>query len=727
LTQTLSAPVAAALSSRGAYFSNAEPSPNPVLFPDTTITPQVAVLKNSWDSAHLPAVPAGKTNFLLTTNSLFTSFTALADETSSNPTLSWEYFDGNAWWTIPGLDDNTANLLYTGTVTFCVPPNLQQTDVAGRKSYWIRARLIGGDYGQETITVHTTITSTTDSTQTIDRSQDSINPPVLVGVNVSYSVCCATKPDYLLSFDGGNWQDQTAANLAGAEIDLFLPLSASIQSAGSATSKDDASSGPAIFLGFDGPVTGGPINILFLVDDQDFSDAYPLHVDMLLESGFVGVTPEDGTRGLGETGILSVFLPNLPQVTLFGSTLRWLRLLPSVSATASWTPVINGAYLNAAYALASQTQTDEPLGSSDGSPNQTVTVARPPVLEKSLEIRVLEPLLEEDIAALLLDDPNSSVLTKLDPTAPDPPPNTPLPSWVLWSQIDILEAAQKGQRCYALDADSGTITFGDGIHGAIPPVGTDSIVARIYKVGGGSAANLVKAWSDINLISPISAVSQVVAPVDAAGGSDPQTADEIIRVAPALEYMRDRALTLRDFEMLAVMSSRDIAQARALSSGGKVQIVAVTRGQNLTPTEAQSRALIAYLTQRCPPSLAAPGVISILAPRLVRVLLTLELDVPSIDVSGQVAQDTIQAIQNLFDPATGGFDQQGWSLGVLHNETDIAAALDDITDLLAIDSLALTNSVNDVPVPTAQPNDLPVVAAADIQFTFQVTEVEVGA
>ncbi len=46
---------------------------------------------------------------------------------------------------------------------------------------------------------------------------------------------------------------------------------------------------------------------------------------------------------------------------------------------------------------------------------------------------------------------------------------------------------------------------------------------------------------------------------------------------------------------------------------------------------------------------------------------------------------------------------------------------------LAINSLNLTNSYNNTAIQTALPNDLPIVAAADIQFTFQVTEVEVGA
>ena len=102
--------------------------------------------------------------------------------------------------------------------------------------------------------------------------------------------------------------------------------------------------------------------------------------------------------------------------------------------------------------------------------------------------------------------------------------------------------------------------------------------------------------------------------------------------------------------------------------------------------------------------------------------------VSSIELSGGVALAATQAITGLFDPATGGFDNQGWPLGILPTETDIAAVLADIPNLLDIDDpLTLTLTASGVAVTTALPQDLPVADPGDIQIDFQVTAVEVGA
>lgn len=735
ITQNLAVDFDSAVKSTGANFQGGQPAPNPLLFLDPNASPATYVLHEPWTSSPTQAMTAGGMAFSLIKNGIFGSFVVLGGSVAANPALSWEYFDGSAWSKIPRVNDATSNLLTTGTVSFCVPTGLQQTDVAGKKDYWIRARLVGGDYGQETVTVTTVPGPGGSSTQTFTRSQNGIDPPLIGAVNLTYSMCCATNPDFVLTSDSGTLIDQTSVNnSASAQIQLFLPLSTSIQAAASDILAADASSGPAIFLGFDGPVQGGPINILFLVKNQDLGGAYPLRVDVLRETGFVPITPEDGTRGLGESGILSVYLPDLPPITtLFGSSLRWLRLRPSklLPDATSWTPVIYNAYVNAVYASASETQTMEHLGSSDGSPSQQVTVARPPVLEGSLEIRVLEPLDDDEVAALRAIDSNNVLTTLDDPSQPSsvttPPPGTPAPSWVLWTEVEVIEEATKTQRAYTLDNDSGQITFGDGNHGMIPPIGQNSIVAVVYKRGGGSAANSVTSWTSINLISPLQGISQVVAPDDAAGGSDPETPDEILRLAPALESMRDRALTLRDFEVLAVQSSRDIAQARALSSGAGIRLVVAARGSSPTPTQAQWRAVLTYLTARCSPSLAAPNVITQVPPRLVQVQVTLSLDIEDVSLSGGVDLAATSAILALFDPATGGFDAQGWPLGVLPTETDIAGALADVPNLLAIEALTLGLTVAGVTVQTARPEDLPVVDAGNIQIEFQVTTVEVSA
>jgi hypothetical protein len=720
LTATQAAQVAAS----GAYFIGGRPAPNFMAFQDGAGPAFSVVLQSSWTTVPTSVSKSGSQFFALITNSVFSQLVVLAVDKTGNPSLSWEYFDGQAWRTIPGLTDLTSNLRSSGIVSFCVPPGLQSSAVAGQNSFWIRARLVGGDYGQETVIITTTPLPGGGTTQTVTRSLNGISPPVLVAVNLSYSLCCPATPDYVITSDGGEMRDQTLANRAGnAQVVLFTPLAGSIQGASASSTTDSGKDDRAIYLGFDGDISGGPIKVLFFVEEQNFGDnVFPLQVDVLRETGFEHLVPGDNTRGLGETGILSIDLASPPPSTsLFGAgPLRWLRLRPSArfGNSASWTPRIRLAYLNGVFARASQTQSLERLGSSDGSPHQLVTLARPPVLAGSLELRVREPLEDQDIQALKKADP-LNVLENLSNGQPGP--------WVLWKEINVLEEAGKGDRSYALNSDTGDISFGDGIHGAIPPIGTDSIVAVTYKHGGGAAANRIARWSDVNLISPLQGVQRVIAPDDAAGGSDPQTAAEVVRFAPANQFIRDRALSLPDFETLAIESSRDIVQARALPSPGGIRLIALTRQASRVPTQAQWRALVSYLGERSSPGLAAPKAIIPVPPRLVSIRMELMLSIRSIEFSGSVDQEATNRIVNLLDPATGGLDQQGWSLGAFPTETDIAATLIGTPNLEAVESVTITTSFNGVPFATARPEDLPVASAEDIKIKFEIVDVEVGA
>jgi len=711
------------LAAGGAYFQGGVLAANRLLLQAGTSPKLSAVLQSPWST--VPTLTAAG-DFTLVTNGIFDQLVVLTNNKTTNPSLSWEYFDGQAWRIIPGLNDATSSLRSTGVVSFCVPAGLQATAVAGQNSFWIRARLVGGDYGQETVTVHTVPDPPPAGAtkQTVERDLSSVSPPVLVSVNLSYFLCCAANPDFVITSDGGETRDQTAANTAGtAQVALFPLLADSIRQASSSTTVDDGSADRAVYLGFDGELSGGPIQVLFFLEDQDFGDdAFPLRVDVLRETGFERIVPEDGTRALAETGVLSFFLTSPPPPTsLFGSSapLRWLRLRPSARLTdpASWKPQIHLAFVNGAFARASETQSLERLGSSDGSPKQTVTLARPPVLQGTLELRVLEPLEDEDIQSLRATDPNS-VLDNLPTGQPGP--------WVLWTERDVLEEAGKDDRCYSMNSDTGEIDFGDGIHGRIPPIGTDCIVAITYKRGGGAAANNITAWSSINLISPVQGVQLVVAPDDAAGGSDPQSADAIIRLAPSNQFIRDRALSVRDFETLAVESSPDIVQARAFSSAGGVRLIAVTRAQSRTPTQAQWRALLSYLTDRSSPWLAAPNAITPVDPRLVQLKIAITLAVRSIEFSGGIDLEATNRIVNLLDPMTGGLDSQGWPLGALPTEADVAAILIDTPNLEALESVTITAS-DGTAVETARPEDLPVVSAENISVQFEIADVEVGA
>jgi hypothetical protein len=167
-----------------------------------------------------------------------------------------------------------------------------------------------------------------------------------------------------------------------------------------------------------------------LAEERSHEGFAPLTVEALSRERFEPLTVKDTTRALGESGILSMSFPMKPGPRdLFGRSLTWLRLHPSHSdPNGKWQPVIRGAFLNAAWANATETLTREPLGSSDGRPGLTVNVVRPPLLADTLELRVREPLDEEERQALIdADQPIDADHAIIKSGLPDLPGD-----WVLW-------------------------------------------------------------------------------------------------------------------------------------------------------------------------------------------------------------------------------------------------------------------------------------------------------
>ena len=251
---------------------------------------------------------------------------------------------------------------------------------------------------------------------------------------------------------------------------------------------------------------------------------------------------------------------------------------------------------------------------------------------------------------------------------------------VRWARADTI-AAGPTDRVYDLDAATGEVSFGNGAHGRIPPVGRDNIAAERYQAGGGAAANLVGAWSQLNLITPVQGIESTIAPEGAAGGADPQDAAAVLRFSPAQLAMRERAVTLRDFEQLAMESSARVAQARAFTSGRGVLVVAAMTGRDPLPSNSERREMRRTLLAAASPGLAVSGALTVEAPVPVAVAICVAATVPDLAVGAQVVDIVIESLQALLDPATGGIDGLGWRLGEMLAETDVAARLRDVRDL----------------------------------------------
>lgn len=662
------------------------------------------------------APPAGTATFIV--DGGVPGWSRAMGDTSSNPALSWEYWNGTGWWRLATIEETTSHLRNSGHVMFSVPDDLRESDWAGKKNYWIRARLIGGDYGKEKVELDSTVSGST-TKQVVTRTNDGIQPPYALNAWVLYDVEAAAWPQHVLTRDSATWRDQSDANRTpNAQVEVFAPLGFTLGRLSPRSARR------ALFLGFDATLAGQPVNVLLLADREADHDAFaPLQVEALVGDRFEPVVSQDASRGLGESGVLSLtFAVPATRAELFGETLSWLRVSPAGSAdAAAWKPALRGAYLNAVWASATETLTRELLGSSEGAPELEFQLARPPLLHDSLDLRVREPLGEEEREAL--DAAGVTPVTE----------DANLPGlWVRWRRVvDPLDEGPR-ERVYALDEETGTVRFGDGRHGMIPPVGRDSIVAFSYQrtqdaaPGADVPANTLASRTALNLVTPVEGVEAVIAADHAAGGAPPEVPERVLRFGAARLRHRGRAITARDLEDLALGSSPRIAQARALLEGTGIRLVLVMRGADPSPDAGRRREVRRLLLESSMPGLAARGALQVAAPRLRRLRISLKLRVASLADSGGVGDGAVARLREWFDAAQGGPNGDGWPLGAAPQEDDVALALARIPGLdgiaaIGFEEIAADGSARPWTAPV-RPGDLVVLGADPVRLEFEAQE-----
>ncbi len=227
-------------------------------------------------------------------------------------------------------------------------------------------------------------------------------------------------------------------------------------------------------------------------------------------------------------------------------------------------------------------------------------------------------------------------------------------------------ATSKDDRVFVVDAVDGTLTFGNGIRGRILPIGTFNVTVASYHVIPGASGNV--AAGEIALSEGFADVVDVINLLPAVGGRDAETVDEIVRRAPSVLTSRDRAVTRKDFEVIATEASPEVARAAVVGSVGadggiEVVILPRKRAHEALPDPFLSAGLLDhvqhYVQRRC---------LVNVRPK-VRLATFQAVDV-SLDVRLRAHADVVAAreaaqawVRTFLDPWGGGLDGEGWPFG----------------------------------------------------------------
>lgn len=605
------------------------------------------------------------------------------NEAALTPTLSWEYWNNKGWVVLKGLKDETANLLKDGQITFDLPEDIEETEIiAGQKSYWIRARIVGGDYGKECFTLTSDMSQQRVGTkeQKLISTKDTIRPPIVNRLTITYAVETKKYPQQCMTYNNLEYLDQTdACKEKDKHFSPFVQLE----------DKDRT-----LYLGFENSFKGGPVKVFFAAKELPFTEAKKPKVEWSYraKNDWGELSYLDATEGLIKADILELQGPSDFSVfSRFGDSLYWIKG-SLIKGEYEESPLLDGIYPNTAWAIQAETVKDEFLGSSDGEPNQTFSFLKFPVL-KGEEIRVREILFEEEKQKIVESLGEDAIHKEKDETG------KVTETWVLWKEVPDFFDSKPTDRHYTLDRATGELQFGDLINGMIPPAGDDNIMAFSYQAGGGAPGN-VKAGEIKTLKSAVAGVDKVSNPVAADGGADTATVDQMLEIGPAKISHRNRAVTAEDFEWLAKEASRKVVKVRCLPNTNNkkhtevgwvtVIIVPDSPEEQPKPSLELKRKVRKYLEACCANTLTSVEHIYVDGPSYVEIGVSVDVFVTSIDVVSEVERDVRKKLNAFFHPLTGGPEGKGWDFGRDVAASDIYVLLEDIEGVDHVENLTFT-------------------------------------
>jgi hypothetical protein len=384
------------------------------------------------------------------------------------------------------------------------------------------------------------------------------------------------------------------------------------------------------------------------------------------------LTVEDETKQLTRSGLITILPPeDWTSQDLFGKPgLHWLRSIWE-SGSYEVTPKIKRLLTNTMLAAQTITLRSEPLGVSDGMNDQRFKTTQFPVLTgQQLAVQ------EGD-------------------------------NWITWQEVPDFYGSQGSDRHYRLNHLTGDLQFGGGSNGRVPPPGSNLRMTQ-YQTGGGSSGNrLTREITQLKTTIPY--VDRVINLEPATGGANAESLEAFMDRAPKVIRHGNRAVTVEDFEDLALLASPAVARARCVPllnlkrdplivnppQLGEVSVIIVPNTVDRLPNPSLEliERVKTYLEAHCTPTLN----LSVVGPLYIEVSVTVEIVPVSLSVSGSVERQAQETLSRFLHPLTGGFDGKGWFFGRRPHRSDLYALLESIQNVDHIHSLRITPDDSETP------------------------------
>ena len=594
--------------------------------------------------------------------------------------LVWEYWNGTDWIALSMQSANGSaepDFTHSNTFQFTVPDDMTAVKVNNEDALWVRARLASGGFGfKSTVTWTDAASGTTNSFTYVIPV-----PPAIGGFRLGYTwESLGEAPDAVLAYN--DFQVQDFSEQAKYPGRPFLPFSR----------MQDTT--PAVYMGFEKQLPVDFLGIFFdVVERTDTDEAPPLVWEYWDGADWQRLAVSDETGHLSRPGIVHFVGPeDSSPLARFGTARHWIRARmqedgPPLEQT------VNAALLNAVWASQRQTIRQETLGQSNGLPNQIFPLRQFPVLEgETIEVRELAGALAPIEFPVLRDSVGESrIRTVTDRNG------VITEVWVTWEGRPHLFFSGPEDRQYVVTRETGQIQFGDGEHGLAPVAGA-TILAAEYRAGGGASGNLPAGAINQPLVG-IAGLQEVFNALPGEGGSETEPVSEIVERGPATVRHRGRAVTARDYAVMAYEASPEVAWVRVFAGrdaylgrrAGHVLLLILPE-TNVTrpwPSFGLRERVRKYLEERAPAPLTAEHTIHVTGPEYYPVDVAVTVVPRVADEAGRVERSVRSALEEFLHPLRGGPAGKGWELGRDVYLSDIATVVESVEGVDAASGITL--------------------------------------
>ncbi|BAZ70727.1 hypothetical protein NIES4106_55240 (plasmid) [Fischerella sp. NIES-4106] len=683
-----------------------------------------------------------------------------------NPTadleIAWEVGNGRVWELVgksvphssgsnSGLIDTTQAFTKSGKIEFTLPSELGLETVNGQSNYWIRARIIKGNYGTGTALTQTfTLSTLSENSQDTDPNERKIIKLTSVrgflpgdriqiasggnnqedgeieSINLAeskFTLRAALTQDHPIGTSVILWSNSVLGppSIASLTLSYDYEQSASVSACQTyndytyidrtavATQLDSCyfqpftpttDTQPNLYLGFDKPFSNRSVTLYVGLEtllyqaeisfkNQNLTqELAPINWEYFGSSGWISLQVQDETHAFTQRGlIIFTDLQDIQPRTEFGRNLYWLRAYPKDDKHQNLPPVRH-LRLNTTWATQVITIENEILGSSNSQQNQVFRTTKTPVLDRQ-HLEVFEPQIPSPKERDKIIE-----LEGKDAIAPILGFADELEGvWVRWHQVPNFNASDTWDRHYILDHLTGEIRFGDDQRGMIPPQGRNNI-RMTYRTGGGENGNC-PAKTIVQLKSAVPYIDNVTNYEAAGGGADAETLNAVKERGPKTLRHRGRAVTAQDFEDLAKEASPAVAKAKAITPSqkngvGLVELIIVPRSQQPQPIPSLNllENVANYIRDRCAPTLD----LQTYGPDWVAISVKAEVIPVSLAMLINLEASIVNALQDFLHPLTGGWEKQGWPFGRTPHKSDFYRLLESIDGVDCVRTMSVEES-----------------------------------